>query len=145
MREHIARLTPLSGDKGTLTISGGAIGASGNKITIDNFDLAQARTPAGYLGIHLKDAISISAGSGLNASAFSGAGLAADVPKGNTQTCLIQCLGKSTVDRQYKLSGGKPNSCACTGKGSDLLVAREVLFVRVKCEAANDIEGRIAA
>ncbi|ADE12531.1 hemolysin-type calcium-binding region [Sideroxydans lithotrophicus] len=105
---------------GTLTITQGLLGADGNQIVIQNFDLYKAQTDQnGYLGIKLTEQLAIKADtSTINPFASSTPiNSTADVPKGNTQAFTIYASAVSSVDQtiQISLQGGGSNQYVCTG------------------------------
>jgi Ca2+-binding RTX toxin-like protein len=82
-------------DQGTLVVSNGLLGAGGNEIAIDNFNIETAHGPSGYLGIVLPETLS------LNASANAGV----DPPAPNFQ---------AGSDQSYTLSIDAPSTTAQT-------------------------------
>jgi hypothetical protein len=100
----------FAGYTGTLTITGGPLGTAGNQIVINNFNLTQAQSSSGYLGIHLSPIVGLAPGISLS-SFYSTANLSSDVASGN----IFQFTVGNSAGGQVTLSGGNASSYICSG------------------------------
>ncbi len=113
----------VSATTGTLTISQGLLGGAGNQIVIQNFDLNQAQTQNGYLGIKFAEQLAIEPGTSRASDPYAAGNYApadqtADV-SGNLKTFTIYASAVSDTAQTVTLSGGASNYMICTG--ADLL------------------------
>ncbi len=115
----------LGSDIGTLTISQGLLNAnSGDKIVIQNFNLSQAQSANGYLGIHFTEQTAIQTGNKTLTVAqvyelANGGPTALDPPPGAyTFTAYVSALSNTPQQVTINMSQGDPSGFAIdTGNG----------------------------
>jgi trimeric autotransporter adhesin len=118
---------------GVLTVSHGLLGTGGNQIVINNFNLASAAGPFGYLGIVLPQTISLNASANAGASAptpnFSGGAsqaytLSINAPSTAAQTFTVTLSGASPSDFEVAV-GNTVEQIAANGTFAVNLAAGE--------------------
>ena len=114
-------------DIGTLTVTQGLLGATGNQITINNFDLNQAQTKDGYLGIHFAQKLAIETGTLRSADTFNAdnnnpTDATASIVEGTSQTLTILASAVSNLAQTITLAiSGVDASMFRINTGADLL------------------------
>ena len=108
-------------DTGSMTISQGLLGSSGDKIVIDNFNLGQAESSTGYLGIKFGEQLAMTAGANsaddpfTNGGTYTAASQSATVAVGNVQTITLYAAAADATAQTVTLNGGGASIFVSTG------------------------------